>query len=63
MLKNIKPLVLPLSIGAIIIAIVTSILISSHGFIGMPQSGKVWLSSIFVIAVVCYTLANIKRLT
>ncbi|NTW51641.1 MAG: hypothetical protein HGB22_03540 [Chlorobiaceae bacterium] len=54
---------LPTAIGALIVGIVAGILVSSHGFIGTPESINVWLSSIFVVAVVLYTLVNLKKLT
>jgi high-affinity Fe2+/Pb2+ permease len=60
---NIKKYALPGLIGAVTVSIVAGILIFFHGFHGMPQSSHVWLSSVFVVAVVIYTLINLKRLT
>jgi high-affinity Fe2+/Pb2+ permease len=60
---NIKKYALPVATGAVIVSIVAGILIFFHGFHGMPQSSHVWLSSVFVVAVVFYTLINLKRLT
>ena len=57
-----KTFSLPIAIGTIIVGIVAGIMISSNGFIGIPQSINVWMSSIFVVAVVLYTLFNLKRL-
>ncbi|HWR01654.1 MAG TPA: hypothetical protein VN371_07285 [Chlorobaculum sp.] len=60
---DIKAYTLPIAIGALIVSIVAGIMVSSNGFIGMPHSINIWLSSIFVVVVVLYTLFNLKRLT
>jgi hypothetical protein len=61
--KYLKAFALPVAIGTLIVGIVAGILITCDGFIGTPQSARVWMSSIFVIAVVCYTLLNLKQLS
>ncbi|MEI7933914.1 MAG: hypothetical protein WCH30_02515 [Chlorobiaceae bacterium] len=53
----------PLAIGAFILSAVAALLISLNFVMGMSQLTNVWLSGIFVIAVVFHTVINWKQFT
>jgi hypothetical protein len=53
----------PFAIGAFILSIITGLLFFLHAMTGMSQPTQVWLSSLFVIAVVLHTIVNWKQFT
>jgi hypothetical protein len=53
----------PLAVGAFILSAVAALLISLNVVMGMSQLTNVWLSGIFVIAVVLHTVFNWKQFT
>ncbi len=53
----------PFAIGAFILSIITGLLFFLNFMAGMSQSTQVWLSSLFIIAVVCHTALNWKQFT
>ena len=53
----------PFAIGAFILSIITGLLFFLHSVTGMSQPTQVWLSALFVIAVVLHTVINWKQFT
>ncbi|MEI6847180.1 MAG: hypothetical protein WCK32_03945 [Chlorobiaceae bacterium] len=53
----------PLTIGVIIISLLTVLMIALHVAIGLSPSALVGLSSLFIIAVMVHTTVNWKQLT
>ncbi len=53
----------PFAIGAFILSAVAALLITLNVVVGMTQSLPLWLSCIFVIAVVFHTVINWKQFT
>ncbi|MEI6848347.1 MAG: hypothetical protein WCK32_10090 [Chlorobiaceae bacterium] len=53
----------PLTIGVIIISLLTVLMIVLHIAIGLSPAALVGLSSLFIIAVMVHTTVNWKQLT
>jgi len=53
----------PLAIGAFLLSAVAVLMITLHVVMGMTASLPLWLSCIFVIAVVFHTVINWKQFT
>jgi hypothetical protein len=53
----------PFAIGAFILSALTGLLLVLHTFTEMSQPTHLWLSSLFVIAVVLHTVINWKQFT
>ncbi len=53
----------PFAIGAFILFIISGLLFFLHVMTGMSQPTQVWLSALFVIAVVLHTVINWKQFT
>jgi hypothetical protein len=53
----------PFAIGAFILSIITGLLFFLNVMAGMSQSIQVWLSCLFIIAVVLHTVLNWKQFT
>ena len=53
----------PFAIGAFILSIISGLLFFLHAMTGMSQPTQVWLSALFVIAVVLHTALNWKQFT
>jgi len=51
------------TIGAFILSIITGLLYFLHSMAAMSQPTQVWLSSLFVIAVVLHTVINWRQFT
>ncbi len=51
------------TIGAFILSIITGLLYFLHSMSAMSQPAQVWLSSLFVIAVVLHTIINWRQFT
>ncbi len=61
--KNTKFWTNPFSIGVFILFAITGLLVLLHAVTGMSQSTQLWLSSLFVVAVVIHTAVNWKQFT
>lgn len=61
--KNTKFWTNPFAIGAFILLAITGLLVLLHAVTGMSQSTQLWLSSLFVVAVVIHTAVNWKQFT
>ncbi len=53
----------PFAIGAFILSIITGLLFFLQSMAVMSQPTQVWLSALFVIAVVLHTVINWKQFT
>jgi hypothetical protein len=60
---NIRFWASPFAIGAFILSIITGLLFFLQVMAGMSQSTQVWLSCLFVIAVLLHTVINWKQFT
>ena len=53
----------PFAIGIFILSIITGLLYILQVMAGVSQSAQVWLSSLFVMAVLLHTVINWKQFT
>jgi hypothetical protein len=54
---------IPFATGVFILAIISGLLFTFNIVIGLSQTIQVWLSALFVITVIFYTVLNRKQFT
>ncbi|MEI6846619.1 MAG: hypothetical protein WCK32_01050 [Chlorobiaceae bacterium] len=63
MKKETKSSLTPLAIGVLVISLLTVFIIVLYIAIGLSQATLVWLSGLFIIAVMLHTALNWKQFT